>query len=145
MDTEKQRQRRCDDARLTESGNTSFSWYLQTRYPTENGCQESSWVDWSVQVPAKCLQLNSKQQHNNKSDISYLKTSLSIKFLSVAITQSEIQSWILLNFNLLCAYDTTNSWHGQIQIGVTVIMNLLGALLRRQMCSTGLKCHVMRS
>ena len=44
-DTEKQRQCRHDDARLTESGNTSFSWYLQSRYPTENGCQRAfEWI-----------------------------------------------------------------------------------------------------
>ena len=47
MDTEKQRQLRRDDARLTESGNaslaeaSSYSWYIQSCYPTENGCQES--------------------------------------------------------------------------------------------------------
>ena len=54
MDTEKQRQRRHVVARWTESGNSSFSWYLQSRYPTENSCQESCWVDRSIQGPADC-------------------------------------------------------------------------------------------
>ena len=45
MDTEKQRQRRRDDTRLTESGNASLKQILmclQSHKPTENGYQESS-------------------------------------------------------------------------------------------------------
>jgi len=40
MDAEKQRQRRYNDATLTESGNARNEQLLVM--PTENGCQESS-------------------------------------------------------------------------------------------------------
>ena len=46
MDTKKQRQCRRDDMRLTESGNASFSWYLQSRYPTENDMAASRALEW---------------------------------------------------------------------------------------------------
>ena len=31
---------------------SSYSWCLQSWWPTENGCQESSWVDWNIEGPA---------------------------------------------------------------------------------------------
>jgi len=58
MDTEKQRQCRCDDTRLTESGDTRSKQLLMM--PTEllltNGecrfCQKNSWMDRNIECPA---------------------------------------------------------------------------------------------
>jgi len=61
MDTEKQRQCRCDDSRLTKSGDTRSEQLLVM--PTETvrvainqqrmaSYQESSWVDQNVEHPA---------------------------------------------------------------------------------------------
>ena len=44
MDTQKQRQRRRDDAKRTESGNASFSWYLQSRYPQRTAARRA--LEW---------------------------------------------------------------------------------------------------
>jgi len=52
MDTEKQRQCRRDDARLTECGNAGYLWCLQSHQPTANACQESFWVDQNIEGPA---------------------------------------------------------------------------------------------
>jgi len=55
MDTEKQRQHRRNNARLTESGDTKSKQLLVV--PTESltnreWCQKSSWVDQNVEGPA---------------------------------------------------------------------------------------------
>ena len=53
MDTEKQRQRRRDDTRLTESGNAR-SEQLNTRgaYRVTNQQSWHAWVDQNVKAPA---------------------------------------------------------------------------------------------
>jgi len=61
LDTEKQRQFRCDVARLIENGNARSKQLLvmptESLTNRENGCQESSWVDWSVEGPAFFLDM----------------------------------------------------------------------------------------